>query len=117
MRCDSCGSECVPTEHTTGYGQTKEGTVLCFPCCGKRDAEALTRGEPVVLYLTQRGGAPHVSNWPGSLTIPTFRVKQGRHNLARTRTDVWFAFAGKRFHGTIYGDFSQVFTARCVKGG
>lgn len=47
----------------------------------------------------------HVTNWPGSLTIPLLSIKRGSHNWHNVqRTDVDFIFEGWVWHGTNLGD-------------
>ena len=75
---------------------------------------ALTGKDKLCLYLTGKAGQEEITNWPGTLRIKSRYVKSGRHNLAGTRTDVWFAFRGKEFHGTQYGEMNQVCHVRAV---
>lgn len=111
--CHDCGKTIVPPPDSisTGYGTDAEGHIVCFDCCGKRDEHMLEQmqvGDKCFLYLSQKEGKYSLSNWPGSLKIPVRDCAIGRHNMAGTRTDVWFSFHGNRFHGTQYGDFSQI---------
>jgi hypothetical protein len=90
---------------TTGYGYFgKSKRKVCFECCGKREARAMVRTGKATLYLVKRKDGYHVTNWPGSLDIRAGSVTQGRHNIARTRLDAWFTFAGALWHGVNIGD-------------
>ena len=100
-----CGHEpSEHSEHTTGYGTDKDGKRHCYACCATRDRDAMRRDGRATLYLT----GSTLSNWPGSLSFTVRSTRVGRHNIARTRTDVWFAFEGYWWHGTQYGDNTQL---------
>ena len=118
--CSVCNTEKTHThEFTTGYGINKDGDKVCFDCCGKQDAErleGLPRGGRDMLYLVKNdAGKWTVSNWPGTLVIPVYQMTTGRHNIARTRTDVWFNFKGFRFWGVSFGGFTQIVHIKKVK--
>jgi hypothetical protein len=67
-----------------------------------------------VLYLCESG---RLTNWPGSLQFRAHAMKEGRHNIAGTRIDVWFIGPdGARWHGTQYGEWTQLCHCRRVKG-
>lgn len=106
-----------------GYGCDADGNLVCYACCGDNDARALRDTGRAVLYLTWRsdtgrGGASraYVSNWPGTLRLPVYASRKGRHNLARTRYDVWFRFEGREYHGVQLGEWSDICRVRRVKG-
>ena len=74
------------------------------------------------LYLTRRDNVEPkgsynywVSNWPGSLQIKCVNSRKGRHNIVRVRYDVDFKFEGNWWHGTQYGDNTQIVHCRRVK--
>lgn len=109
MNCDRCSCECIPSEHTTGYGTTKDGERHCFPCCGENDREclqALPVGGRCTLYLTQNDDQWIVGNWPGTLNVRCSIPRYSFHNFAgqRGRRDVWFRCEGHEFHGVNIGD-------------
>lgn len=124
--CASCHRVlCVkPGEMTTGYGRTKSGKRHCFDCCGKRDAKAMKRTGRATLYLSGPVGVAGlsdetarpwtVSNWPGTLKIEPWHVREGRHNIAGRRFDCWFNFDGETWHGVTYGTMTQICHARRV---
>ena len=124
--CDGHKAE-VTVKHsdfTTGYGKDNEGHVFCFECCGKQDKERMERGEAISLYLTLQpislgakiSGPPYkLTNWPNTLSIPIYGVRKGKHNIARTRYDFWFSFAGHSWHGVRYGENTQIAHCRPVR--
>jgi hypothetical protein len=118
FRCSACGLDkplnCEGI--TTGYGRSADTEeLICFDCCGVQDREQMLRDGRGTLYLTTAPQAfkfstfadGRLTNWPGTVSIPC-RVKRGLHNIARHRYDVWFSFEGANWHGTQYGDFTQI---------
>ncbi len=121
--CAQCGSECKPLGYgDTGYGETPEGKKICFACCAERDKATMDREGKICLYLKHNVSTSHlctVSNWPGSLCFQG-KVKVGRHNIARTRYDVWFTdHNGNPWYGVQYGDNTMICHCRKItrKGG
>lgn len=109
--CAVCGETKQEPEDscTTGYGVNEKGEKICFACCGKLDTEEMENGRAPVLYLSKgKDGTWTVTNWPGTLRIPVSPPKKGRHNIAGSRYDVWFPFAGRHWHGVQYGEWTQV---------
>lgn len=117
--CADCGKECIPDGVGTGYGITSDThKTVCYECCGKRDEKelmSLKLGEHYVLYLTKKveeipGGTEtkwFLTNWPGTFRQGVW-AKEGRHNIARVRRDVWFKLKDHYFHGTQYGNDSEL---------
>lgn len=112
FRCSVCKELC-PLEFNvggTGYGcvpYTRE--FVCYECCGKQDAMDMRLNGRAMLYLIENpDGSSHVSNWPETLKLPVSRARKGRHNIARTRVDVWFQFEGQEWHGVQYGEMTQI---------
>jgi hypothetical protein len=104
FKCHVCRVEkIVQTDGGTGYASRRDHKI-CYECCGRIDARRMERGLPVLLYYDGKV----VSNWPGTLKVTPYYTKIGRHNVAGKRTDVWFRFKAGTFHGTRYGDMSQV---------
>lgn len=105
----------LPAGYTggTGYGIDSNGRTSCYACCADLESERMRRGEPVVLYLVDKD--TRVTDWPGVLSFPVDRHHKGRHNIARTRVDVWFRACGHNWHGVNIGD-SQAVRCRVVKG-
>lgn len=98
-----CGH--VPSEHgqyTTGYGMDEHGRRHCYECCAERDKAAMRENGRATLYFSN--GV--VCNWPGSLKIvPNLGgVRKSRNNWGAQRTDVWFTFEGRMWHGVNVGD-------------
>jgi len=110
FKCSDCNEDKrYESPHTTGYG-TFDGLKVCFDCCGKRDEKNMDETGKATLYLAKRGPYWYVSNWPDTLKICINfpGVRKGRHNIAGVRYDVWFNFGGFRWHGTQYGDRTQL---------
>jgi hypothetical protein len=119
-----CGH--APSEHysfTTGYGfEPGTSRKICYACCTENDKAQMRKDGKTTLYLTKREtetdypSATHfASNWPGSLKLPIYGVRVGYHNIARRRYDVWFTFEGQNWHGTQYGDNTQILHCKKVK--
>lgn len=106
FKCSRCKRIRQSTSaYTTGYGTMpdKPRTKVCFACCGEDDRKALETQDRITLYLVKRKDRYFVVNWPGTLEIPVY-VREGRHNIGRTRFDTWFSVAGKHWHGVNIGD-------------
>lgn len=116
--CGDCGqTKPVHTEGGTGYGYLEEGDKakpVCYACCGKREEASMKETGKAVLYFTpdKGGNGCKVTNWPGTLELRGGYTK-GRHNIARWRYDVWFVFDGWQWHGTVYGNNTQI--CRCKR--
>lgn len=115
-----CGHVASPhSEFTTGYGKDEHGKRYCYACCADRDRYQMRCDGRATLYLTcepkmVRTGTGTLTNWPGSLEIPC-NVRKGRHNMARTRYDVWFSFEGQTWHGVQYGENTQLCHCKRIK--
>src|SRR5512133_66509 len=97
---------------TTGYGVKKvEGKEIrcCYECCAADDAQSMRETGRATLYLTGSSETGYrVTNWPNSLSFTVGHSKIGRHNIARTRRDVYFRGPdGKAWHGVTYGKNTQ----------
>lgn len=126
-----CGHEpSVGATVGTGYGQDADGKRYCYACCATRDREQMVRDGKATLYLSRDETGPavgnmgprysyKVTNWPGSLVFKVGgAIRHGKHNIARTRSDVWFTGPdGKEWHGVQYGDNTQLCHCRRIKGG
>lgn len=126
--CSRCGQTKQRPEGTcgTGYAINSKDEKICYACCGDLDKEQMEGGEPSILYLTvtKRGKTwqfswyhitAKLTNWPGSLEINPVHGHTGRHNIAGIRYDVWFEFAGHKWHGVTYGDNTQLCHCKTVK--
>lgn len=98
-----------------GYGTDNDGNRNCYECCGTRDREQMIRDGKTILYLSynEHANSPvattwKITNWPRSLIFPVKSISFGRHNIARTRTDVWFMADGREWHGVQYGEDTQL---------
>ena len=110
--CDRCGKEIKSDGIGTGYGEDREGHKICYACCGEQDIKnlmSLEIGEKYYLYLSHSKDFSgwHVTNWPGTFSVSVC-PREGRHNFAGIRRDVWFRFRGHCFHGVQYGSFTEV---------
>ena len=125
--CDDCGEKIRYENYHdyggTGYAIAKEGgkeKKVCYDCCTKRDVADMRRTgrrDPVSDLLPDSvvPNWPRVTNRPGTLAFTVNRRKIGRHNLAGTRTDVWFTDSdGARWHGVQLGENSQICRCRRV---
>lgn len=93
------------------YGYLK-GKKYCYECCAELDREFMLKNSKITLYLTEK----YVTNWPGTLKFEISTVKDGFHNIARTRTDVWFIGPDNHvWWGVNYGDFSQILYCKRTK--
>jgi len=114
MLCTDCWQECQksPDGCGTGYATTNDGAIICYACCAKRDyATMLHAGDSRSLPLYWDPNTREVTNWPGSLRykVALTDIKTGRHNIGRSRTDVWFAPGdGYIWHGVQIGDWNTV---------
>jgi len=113
--CVDCGQEKIHVDSlTTGYGIDRAGNKVCFACCAKRDTADMSATGCAVLYLTEGPEGAHVGNWPGTLKIRVTHLRKGSHNIAGSRTDVWFTDCdGRQWHGVQLGEFSQI--CRCKR--
>ena len=120
FKCSDCGKvKPVQTEGGTGYGYYPENNrPICYACCAIRDKESMMETGRGLLYLV--GEWPleiEVVNWPGTLRFKPHYWRKGSHNIARTRYDVWFTGPdGKPWHGTQYGEMTQICRCRRIKG-
>jgi hypothetical protein len=115
-----CGHE--ESDHssfTSGYGVDKDGKKFCYECCANQDKESMRQYGNIDLYLVINKDQSHnkysVTNWPGSLRIPVMYYKNGKHNMAGSRIDVWFVFESQTWHGVNYGENSEVCHCKKVK--
>lgn len=122
--CNICGITKQPdSQFTTGYGRDKHDNKVCYLCCADQDKKQMMDEGKITLYLTEsksplQGMKPeYVSNWPGTLRFPVYHSRKGRHNFARTRTDVWFQGPdGNEWWGVLYGEHTQLIHCRRTKG-
>lgn len=121
--CDDCRFR-YPVNHEggSGYAIVDGGAKVCYGCCGGIDLAAMKVSGKAVLYLTIVNdmflpGRPMaiVGNWPGTMKFPVYRVRKGRHNMARVRYDFAFEVDGSPWVGVTYGDNTQIAHCRKVK--
>lgn len=95
-------------------GETLERSpAICYACCGKHDKAYMLEHGKITLYLSRADDGWYVGNWPATLRFPVSHMKQGAHNIARSRYDAWFTGPdGKQWHAVNIGD-NQI--ARCKR--
>ena len=105
-KCFICSNILKTTGIGAGYARDSKNNKICYECCAKEDKKNLLnlpKKEKYMLYLS----GDYVTNWPGTLKFKV-RPKIGRHNIAGVRRDVWFNIGEKEFHGTQYGNNSEI---------
>ena len=99
-----------------GYGYDNDSkAIVCYECCAIKDENYMKEHGKIIMYLTGKDNKKEVTNWPGSLRIVVRYSKEGKHNIARVRQDVWFDFDGFLWHGVQYGDNTQLCYCRKTK--
>jgi hypothetical protein len=124
FHCDLCNNDKTVPEGSfgTGYASREDGSKICYECCGQLDRQTMleegnSRCLPLYLSTDKTTGKSKISNCPGTLTFPVGHVRKGRHNIARTRTDVWFRGPdNKEWWGVLYGQWTQIVHCRRTKG-
>ncbi len=106
-------SQCNKIVSEYGYG--KDDKVVCYECCAVQDKNFMKEHGKIVMYLTGKDNKKEVTNWPGTLRIAVNGSKEGRHNMAGIRYDVWFNFDGFIWHGVQYGNNTQLCYCRKTK--
>lgn len=106
-----CGHTVITSGCSTGYGML-DGKKTCYACVEVWEKAEMAKAETKkwTMYLMRENGRDVVCNWPSSikLVLPYGVVRKGKHNLAGSRYDVWFSFAGANWHGVNYGENSQI---------
>lgn len=120
--CYECGKEFVRTGVGTGYGYDKDMHKICYSCCAKRDLkdiENLKYGEKTALYLNickkPNGEEARLVNWPGTLIIPIYYLREGRHNIAGVQRTCYFYHKGKEYIARQYGNDSEIARIKLTK--
>lgn len=138
--CCKC-HEIKPVQPTggTGYATNRDNDdKTCYACCAIADRAYMDSHDRITLYLIvdheslavndvshehnvrnkicPRNYGWKVTNWPGSLVLHPFRVREGRHNIAGKRYDCWFNdHKNRKWHGVQYGDNTQIVHCRKLK--
>lgn len=123
-----CGHvESPHSSFTRGYGTDANGNRHCYDCCTAQDKAWMKANGRIALYLVPvtkqergEGKAPYdatyrITNWHGHIFAFVRRASKGRHNIARTRIDVWFIHEGFMWHGVQYGENTQIVHCRRTK--
>lgn len=115
--CNVCKKQIMKEKDScsTGYAENDKKEKICYTCCAAEDIEYMKNNDRITLYLNSYDKT--VTNWPGTLKIPVKHgyIREGRHNIARVRYDVWFSYAGKQWHGVQYGDLTQLVHCKALK--
>lgn len=103
--------------------ELKQGETLtrspafCYDCCASDERQAMVETGNACLYLTQKQTGWYITDFTGVLTFPVSHHSRGHHNLARVRFDAWFTGPdGKPWHGTQYGENTQIIRCKRIKG-
>jgi len=68
------------------------------------------------LYLNKNKNSWEVSNWQGTLQFPVSSYREGKHNIAGRRVDIWFKDRiGNLWLGVNYGNWTQVVHCKRLK--
>ena len=128
--CSVCGANIYREKDScsTGYATNDKREKICYSCCAEQDKQFMRDNGRITLYLVdyQKDGYYHrktghgighakVTNWPASLMFENCFVKNGFHNIAGTRRDVWFQFEGTEWHGVQYGGSSDLCHCKRLK--
>lgn len=118
--CARCGIvKPVQENGGTGYAEREDGSKICYECCAELDRQTLIlegNSERLPLYLGKDEQGWKVTNWPGTLVFRPGKVQEGKHNIAGSRTDVWFQGPdGKQWWGVQYGEWTQIIHCKRVK--
>lgn len=96
----------------SGYAIVEKERWVCYDCCAARDRKYMEKNGKISLYWDGK----KITNWPGTLSFNPTARKRGKHNMARTREDVWFIGPDKKpWHGTQYGQNTQIIHCQRVK--
>jgi len=115
--CSYCRQEKeVKDDVGTGYATNDKGEKICYTCCARIELDFLIEHKKGILYLVQQDNRTVLQNWPGSLTINVSSMRKGKHNIARTRYDVWFSIDKTNWHGVQYGETTQICHVKQLKG-
>ena len=119
--CSRCNKEIQNTTQDqlgTGYGLDMDDNKICYTCCAMLDREHMGTHNKIVLYLSKEKFNWEVTNWPGTLKFKVHSLKSGRHNIARTRIDVWFTDHNNReWWGVQYGENTMLVHCKKLKVG
>jgi hypothetical protein len=88
---------------------------LCIHCTSALEKTWMLEHGRTCLYLHEEDHVPaRVSDWRSLLNFPVLRYRFGGHNIAGTRTDVWFKGPDNfLWWGVLYGQNTQL--AHCKR--
>lgn len=112
-----CGH--LPSKHakiTNGFGIDKDDRTHCYDCCAASARQNMIETGKQMLYLTKDENKFVVTDWAGHLRFGVSNSQLSRHNIARTRTDVWFIGPDKHWWwGVSYGRHTQIVHCKRTK--
>lgn len=114
FKCQDCHKE-LPVNKSGGTGYALYGEKkICYSCAKDRELKAISKVAPGGKYDFYYSHG-RVTNWTGTIVFRATGSRVGRHNMAGTRTDVWFVdHLGREWHGTNIGD-NDILRARRLK--
>lgn len=118
-RCDACGKTlpAPPITGGSGYAHHPGLGYLCYPCCGRLDAQRVRDAKPgarETLYL--EGG--RLQNWPGTFTMRVVATRETPHNMASKMTHVWAVDCrGRQWYGRGSLDWKTCLTLTLLQKG
>lgn len=92
------------------YAELPGGHRICPDCLGRMDATNMILKGSAALYLTiVDDSKAYVSNFFGTIVFPVTKISKGKHNIAKTQTNIRFIGPDNvEWYGTNYGDETQV---------
>lgn len=108
IKCHECQKE------VTSFTDVDEH-YICSSCATKQEEKAMKRDGKAILYLDESKPGWRAINWSGSLSFRIDYHRRGKHNIAKTRTDVWFTAFGENWWGVNYGENTQVLHCRRIQ--
>lgn len=115
--CAKCGAEIITCDCGcgTGYAILPDIGKICYDCSAEIEKQFMRDNGRSVIYLCEKSTGYEITDWPGRLRIPVAMYKEGHHNIAGTRTDVWFLFEGEVWHGVKCGENHDTIHVRRTK--
>ncbi|KKN85794.1 hypothetical protein LCGC14_0276010 [marine sediment metagenome] len=121
--CHRCGKTVVvnKTDLCPNYAILRTGdgedVRLCIWCASDLEREWMLSNGRTCLYLQEADGIPkEVTDWRGILRFKVMEYRFGRHNIAGSRTDVWFWGPDRHlWWGVLYGQNTQLIHCKRTK--
>lgn len=137
--CDRCGvtfQSYTPGSSVSNFAYTRDNRMVCVKCCAELEKAYMRTHDKIVLYFqsfqhryqtdyTRKnkiyiiGGHGDVmgelTDAMGNKIVDLYYIDRGKHNIAGRRYDFRFMFEGRTWHGTVYGDNSDLAYCRRLK--